>query len=239
MYDDVFHLTSGDFDHHLRIKPCSIFNLFQEAALVHANILHVGNDALKEKNKAWILLRSKYVLFQQPKESQKVKVQTWPLPGQKVEYNREFRILDMEENILVKGTSKWCIIDLDTKKISRQGLTFNGEFYTETNFDESFDKLPNIEVGDESLVYTHQVRISDLDHYQHMNNAKYSEIILNALELKEDEYIKEVQINFINEMKLNEVVKILKTKVKKGYYVIGCKNPNIIAFRAYVKISNL
>ena len=31
-YSDTFNLTPGDFDHHLRLKPYSIFNLFQEVA---------------------------------------------------------------------------------------------------------------------------------------------------------------------------------------------------------------
>jgi medium-chain acyl-[acyl-carrier-protein] hydrolase len=234
VYTDTFHLTAGDFDQYMRLKPYTIFNFFQEVASIHAARLNLGYDEMLQKNRAWILLRSKYIILQQPELSSKVLVETWPLPAHKVEYRREFRITDANHNLLVKGTSTWCVVDVVTKRISRDHLLFNGEYYLETNFDESLEQLPNIDLNQEMWISKHQVRASDIDRYQHMNNAKYSEIVFDALNLSAQEVIKQVQINFINEVKLNETIEIYKTNIGNNYYIVGCVKEKV-SFRAFVK----
>ena len=234
IYSDTFHLTTGDFDQYLRMKPYSIFNFFQEVASAHSSKLNLGFEDLIQKQQAWILLRSKYIILKQPTLGDKVIVETWPLPAHKVEYRREFRISDSNYNLLVKGTSTWCVVDVKTRRITRDKVFFNGEYNLEANFEESLDQLPNINLQSEMLVSKHQVRASDIDRYQHMNNAKYSEIVFDALNLSSYEVIKQVQINFINEVKLDEIIEIYKTNIDKNYYIIG-KVGDKISFRAFVK----
>lgn len=235
IYSDEFQLTAGDFDRFKKIKPYAIFNIFQEVAANHAELLHAGYDEFKIQNKAWILLRNKYELLKEPVQSQKVIVQTWPLPGQKIEYDREFLILDMDKNILIKGTSKWSIIDLTTKRLTRYNYEFNGDFFLNKNFAEELTKIPNIDINEDNYIYSYQVKYSDIDLYQHMNNAKYSDVLLNALDLKENEIIKEIQINFNNETKMNEIIKIYRKFINDSCYIVGLKESDLISFKAIVK----
>lgn len=233
IFRETFHLTQGDFDQYMQVKPYSIFNLFQEVATEHAGLLNVDYYNLKRNNKAWILLRSKYQIIHPLHESQKLIVETWPLEPKRIEYNREYRIVDDQSNILVKGTSKWCVIDTKTKIISREPIIFNGNYYHENNFEDDLLKIPNIIINPNDFVYQHIVRQSELDRNNHMNNAKYSDLVLNALNLQKNEIIEDMEINFLNEVKLSDAIDLYKIKKNNGYYIIGQKN-NLDCFRAQI-----
>jgi len=54
-------------------------------------------------------------------------------------------------------------------------------------------------------VYSHHVRMSDLDHNQHVNNTRYARYALDALpqEVLREGVIKDFYINFVHEAQLN------------------------------------
>ena len=223
IYSDLFHLTQGDFDQYMQVKPYSIFNLFQEVATEHASNLNTGYYQLMEDHKIWILLRSKYQIIHPLIESQIVRVETWPRKVKRIEYDREYRILDENNNILVKGTSIWCIVDTKTKMISRDPIIFNGTYYQENNFAQDLGKIPKFDLSSKNFVYQHIVRKSELDRNNHMNNAKYSDLVLNALNLQKNEIIEEIEINFLNEIKLDDAINLFEIKEGNNYYIIGQK----------------
>lgn len=127
----TYHLSQGDFNRNLMIKPYAVFNMFQEAAAQHATGLHLGYETMRSENIAWILLRNRYTVLKQPTEFQDITIETWPLPSDRLDYDREYRFIDKEGNILIKGTSKWSVIDLETKRLTLRKVRFEGEFRTE------------------------------------------------------------------------------------------------------------
>lgn len=72
-----------------------------------------------------------------------------------------------------------------------------------------------------------------------MNNAKYGDIIINTL--SPDFLIKDVQINFLNEMKLGDTAEIRTKKTDSGYLITGFQEQNTekVYFRALVKVANM
>ena len=79
--------------------------------------------------------------------------------------------------------------------------------------------------------HLHTVSFSDLDHNQHMNNTNYANLVLNATQSKT---FKHFEINFVNECKLGEQIKVLTTTNQNGEYVVGLVDEKT-AFVAYLK----
>ena len=238
---DSFHLTTGNLDEFDRLRPYAILDLFQEMACNHAEEIGVGYEAMLSKGYYWIITKNKYIINKYPKPSETVQVQTWPIAPGRADFDRAYQILSLDGEVLVEGRSKWCVIDNTTRKIIRSDkVDFNGK-YIDRDLQVVFERGNLLNKNDLEFMFDYTVRPSMLDHYHHMNNAKYAEVVLDALELTSDQLIEELQINNFNEVKCQEVIKVYKKIIDNYVHIYGYTLNNDeydkLAFNAIVKIN--
>lgn len=220
-YKKEFTITDNMCNHNRVIKPSGVLDILQSVAGEHANLLKIGYYDLKEKGFAFVLARIKYDLYKPIKYYQEIVVETTPLVPGRIDFDRDFEIYDKNTNELLGiATSKWIIIDLNTRRICRSNVfTYQCEVRSKGNYD-SFDKLDFANANlDES--YSYQVRHNDIDFIGHMNNTRYADALhFNGL-------VRSFEINFLHEVKLGETLNIIHNN--REY--IGYNN-EIISFRA-------
>lgn len=220
-----FQLTAGDFDVCDRIRPITILDLFQEAASRHAHENHIGYEDLMPKNIIWVLAASHYILEQPIPLSSEVIVRTWMHPNGYVETIRDFEIVSPHGKRYVRGTSKWCILDFRTKRIlPMRQIEVHGEYIQEFAFQHPLEK---ISIKDDLIIYkkeSYQIKPSDLDHNQHMNNTRYSELLYNLLRLQKDEEIVELRTDYIMQLFLDDLVDLTLYQDQEDYILLGEKN---------------
>ena len=130
VFEKEFELRISDFDCFDKIKPSVILDFFQDVAGEHADILSVGFNDLIKKDLIWVLVRTKYEVIKEPTLYSKIKVRTWPHPKGRIDFDRDYLILDENNNVLIKGTSKWVIVNYKTRRLSlTKDIDFNIEFY--------------------------------------------------------------------------------------------------------------
>lgn len=223
-----FRLTVGDLDDKDNITFYSIANLFQEAATIHAEELNVGYDKMIEKNLAWIVARNKITIINNIKPSKIVKVKTWPHPNGRFDFDRDYLLLDENNNLIAKGTSKWLVYDLKRNFLcSSKGIMEDVNFKEEKNYSTKFDKINYGDFNDYNYISDYKIQKSDIDHYGHMNNAKYFILMNNALNI-DVKNITEVQIDYLNQGYLNDNIKLYQKISNNEYYLIGKKDENIV-----------
>lgn len=224
-----FRLTAGDLDIYDHLTPYCISNLFQEAASLHAEDLNVGYEVMNEKGLAWIIARNKITIYDPVNIGKVVKVHTWPLPNGRFDFDREYLLYSEEGNLIAKGTSKWLVYNLKRNFLcSSKGIMENVEFETKRNYEEKFDKINYGDINDYSLVLEKKINFSDLDHYGHMNNAKYLVVLMDSLNLSKDEIIEEIQVDYINQGYKDHILNIYLKKEDNQYYLVGKDLDNII-----------
>ena len=162
-------------------------------------------------------------------------MKTWQSYKGRVDYERDYLICDENDEVLIKGTSKWCLIETLTRRIvptSRLGvdITYPGK----RNYEKRFEKL-NFSLDDVIDEKTYTVYQSHLDHNFHVNNTKYGEFILNTISLSQDEQIKNFEINYIKEVRLNNELTIKFNKQKNQYFIEGYSN-NELAIRSFLEV---
>ena len=225
VYETRQRLYNSYFDVNDKITIKSILNIFQDAASYHASKIGVGYEEMLEKNLYWVLSRIKFDILQQPKIDEEVIIKTWPLEKGRIDFDRDMKISSKEGEVLIIGTSKWCVINSSTRMLERtDNINYIGEICPDINYTDKFNKiiLPNEE---KNFMFNHKVQFSDLDHNQHMNNTNYANLVLNACERKT---ISHFEINFINESKLNDEITVSLIKQENEEYVIGTNNDKII-----------
>ncbi len=205
------------------IRPSSVLDYFQDIAGLHANEIGVGyQDALKKKV-LWIILYEKFeVVKRVPKYGEDIVVYTWPKKGDKVFFYREYEIKDINDELLVKGVSTWCLINSETRRIERANkLELEGKYYDKENYPNKMPHHLNLKPTNVILEYQYKVLLTDLDHNEHLNNARYLDIIYNSGVYKGRGHFKDVEIAFIHEAKLNDIItlKYFKNEDNKDSFV--------------------
>jgi len=229
-YDTKITLFNSYFDINDRLSIKSILNIFQDVASIHAEDIGVGYKEMLSKNLYWVLSRIKLDIIKMPKINQTVIVETWPHEKGRIDFDRDLKILSEDGEVLIIGTSKWCVINSITRVLERSdNVNYVGQYCLDVNYEDRFNKinLPSIEL---QPCFEYSVMFSDLDHNQHMNNTNYANLIVSAVENKN---ISHFEINFLNECLLGDKIEISKIE-NDGEYVIG-KTNNKIYFTSYIK----
>lgn len=221
-----FFIYTKDVDSNDIIKPHALLEIFQDVAAIHAGNLGCGYEECKAQNLAWVILYNKIEIVKPPKYFTDVVVNTWPKPARRIEYNREYEMVDGNGDLLVKGISNWAIINYETRSIVRKGVEFDGEYNEFTNYPEPAKRKLDL---DESLVsdyFTYTTVADDLDHNGHVNNTRYLKMIFDHLKLhQQKKYINCIEIAYIKEAKFEETIKIGYNRLNDNKYMfIGYVN---------------
>ena len=230
-YETKITLFDSYFDANDNLSPKSILSIFQDVAARHADDIGVGFKIMVEKNLYWVLSRVKFDVLKMPKPTQTVIVQTWPHEKGRIDFDRDMKILSEDGEILIIATSKWCVIDTQTRKLQRtENVSYIGEICLDKNYEDRFDKI-TIPDTEPVLAFSYSVKFSDLDHNKHMNNTNYANLVLNAVSNKE---IRHFEINFLNECLLGDTIDVATTSSTDGEFVLG-KVQNKPVFISFAK----
>ena len=132
--------TKDDFEN-INIKPDVVLQKFQDIALEHANLLGLGFNEMLKKNLLWIVMRIKYEVIRSPKPDELLTLTTYPQAKNLLEFDRDFLITDKDNELVIKGTSKWCLLDKTTRRLAKMtSVDYPFEFNKPSVFGEKFLK---------------------------------------------------------------------------------------------------
>ena len=168
-------------------------------------------------------------------------LQTWPSNLTKIDFSRDYRLLNKEGEIISQGTSQWCIVDINTHRILRTStINFPTDVQEDPLYTARLDKLSEYDYSNQKIKYSHTITNSDLDHYGHTNNARYAVMLFDALPNNLEEQVHTMELNYIAEAKLNETIDLYyqkDNKLIKGVGVISGNNqPDRLSFSFEIKL---
>jgi acyl-ACP thioesterase len=222
------YVTDTDADFQRRQKLSSMFAMFQDIAALHAANLGAEVKWLYEKlNLAWILMRMRVEVIRYPALAEEVLVETWPQKPRAL-YERDYKIMDLRGDALVKAASTWVIMDLHTREIKRDKFLnfFNLALKEERALGKGVDRLKPQDGAE--LVYEKEIKFSDVDYNNHANNAKYVDFIMDVFSLEEHKKrdLKAIEVHYVNETKPGDVLIFRRKRMNVGTDYIDCVNKN-------------
>jgi len=224
-----------------------VFNVFQEAAVSHAENLGVGRESMAKSGQVWILSRISVQVDRRPKYGETVTVRSWPRSWAKLFAVRDFDIRDAQDNPVIRARSCWIIIDLETRRPVRPQGALEG-----IPLNEGLDALPFLPAGLEERqslqkAEEHRVVYNDVDYNGHVNNVSYIRWIENNMNpfLLEQAKQCRLDINYMGEVLPGETANIWSTGIETSaedlpshaFAIEGKKaHDNQTAFRAELRL---
>lgn len=207
---DNYKIHSYDTDMNQRLAIPTLTRFLQETAWLNAEDMGFGYQEFLKSNMAWVLFKQYIKLEKVPVWGDEITLRTWPSLSDKLFCYREFEIYNKKE--LIGGVStSWLVIDLKSRRPLRTSRYYNKNI----NINETI-LFPEIVMKKlkPSLVYsdifTHKVRITDIDINQHVNNSCYTQWCLNYYDM--DFYkahrITEIEQQFSAEARLGDSLDI-------------------------------
>lgn len=211
VWEEELTIHAKDIDYKGLLKFYCICGYFFEMAARHANHLRFGFKDLELSNVYWVLSRFHIKMNKYPGFEQKVHIQTWHKGIEKLFGLRDFRIIEKDGQETSLATSAWLILDKKTGRPIRPDK-FTELHDTKTDHHairEIPEKLEPVTKSDKTRII--EPGYTDLDINSHVNAGKYIAWIqdLYPLEFYDTFRISEFQINYLNETRVGEKVRIL------------------------------
>jgi len=210
------------------------------AADANAKFLGAGYDVLSARGITFVLQRFGVSITRMPNYDEEVTIRTWPSDISKGTFLRKGDMYDKDGIKIMEWASLWLLFDINARRVLRP----NALPATLPKLgDEGVEIMPEKIAVPENMgrpftQYKHIVSYRDVDTNMHMNNSIYGDLIGDAIfrepapaTAKQD--WRQVQINYLAEIRLGEEVEVSAFQETDGFTVIG-KAGNCTAFVARI-----
>lgn len=177
IYSFSYRLKSRDVNKFRHFRPSQLFELLQEAATEHSELLHVGIGEIRKKNLMWVLARQGVEILRMPVYGETVTVETWPGKTVHSLYPRYYRLLDEQGTSLVNSSAIWMLADVAERTLvssAASGIDFGFE---KRGIELSLPSPPRSFFTDRCSSFL--VPFSYIDMNGHMNNTRYFDLVDN------------------------------------------------------------
>jgi len=207
-----FLVTSAETDMNSRIRLGALVNLLIQSAVKSADLLEAGFGGLRQQKLFWVLSRMTIEINKMPAWYQSGEIETWPKDVKKILYLRDFIVRGHEHDLIAKATSGWLAVDVDTKT----PRTFQG------GQSSCFDKLKDrhaLNSAPEKLfpvgggaVTEVKTTYFDIDVNAHVTSSRYLDWMMDTfpVEFHRHHVPVKVSINYLNETRLGETIRLSK-----------------------------
>lgn len=237
MHTDQYHICSYHTDFRNRLTPGWLFRFAQESARLHAAEMDLGYDTLKHSGLAWILSRMYFEINAWPALDADISLKTWPSSVEGLFAIRDFEILDAVGNSIARSRSSWLVINVQSRRPQKLESLKSDRHY---HFDEPvIPRLPE-KICHESAELMQELvwaSYNDIDIYQHVNNTRYIDWIMNdfTLDFHKQHELVWLEINFLAELAAGEKIDLFKSTIDEGYSHAGKRADGREAFRAVTR----
>ena len=234
--EQEYQLRLGDFDRYNRLQPAAILDIFQDIATIQANASGMGRDDMMAKGVFWIVTRTKYRMLSDPAFHSTVIASTWPHTPTRFSFLRDYRLTSTDGVVIAEGTSEWLLMEAETRKFASVLDHYEGS--TDFVEDRTFDPKPRkiAQLPDEnapSLVVVPPY--TDVDLNGHVNNARYANYAIAALDPGADGAIGTFQIDYRQEVREGEQLSVRYQTIDGCPIMAGYDSDNNVMFACRIE----
>lgn len=238
IYKEQFKMGLKDIGKNNKIKNRSILEMLENIGAYHSDLVGYGVNDTTKTNLGWILLEWKLKVINRPTYGEKLEIHTWGKEMNKFFTYRDYEVYDSNNNLCVIATSKWALIDIKNRKLSRLTEEMINKYQPEekTVFKEKkIGKIDTPKEVENTLQY--KVIRKDIDINKHMHNLYYLDLAYEALpeEVYEKRPFDNVSIIYKKEIELGEEI-ICNYAQNNNKYVITIKSKDERILHAIIEL---
>lgn len=209
-----YHIESSQSDNKDKIHLAYIFSFFEAVAGEHSEYIGIHYADMRSKNQTWILNRIALDIKYLPNKYDDIRVYTWQSKQSAVGFYREFLIFNENNEAIIAARSFWSIMDLNSRTIIPSNeIAASKENPFILPIKTTNAKLKGIKAilteEDNKISYKYLIGYSDLDANNHVNNTRYINLVINAVDfLNLGLDIDSFEVNYTSELIKGDLVSV-------------------------------
>lgn len=219
-YQEKLTIKSYQTNQYGKASIASLFNILIEAAWAHAQVMDWGYDSLKNNNLFWVLSRMYFQVEKYPAWQDEITLSTWSAGTDGMYAYREYIVEDEKGEVLLRASSAWLILDMETRRIFR--LSDYRSTFPKRIEPNACRNPKRIKPGlhPENMVF-YPVLFSDLDINQHFNSVKYVERVLDdfGIEYLNTHEPSELEVNYLKEGQAGDSIAVTSTQLSESEHL--------------------
>jgi acyl-ACP thioesterase len=226
LWTDRYRINWYEADANNCASLTTICNFLQVTAFRHAKSLGFDYTRKDGFDRLWVLVRMLIKMDRYPAWEDEVDVSTWHRGADGFVAMRDYEIRDASGNRLGAVSSHWFLLDPETRRpvipdINQDALS---SVRPESVMDEQPERIHIRE--DLLLIRTITAGYTDLDMYNHVNNARYIDWILNLFpeEMHHSYSISSFMIEFLSEVMYQDEIGLFASIDPEGSLVQGVRS---------------
>ena len=179
-YTEQFFVRRFEIDRNTKLLLQALCMAMGEAAGNHALKLGFGTEQLSEHDLTWVLVKMRIVMEDMPKMRETFTLETWPTTVERLQFRRDFIMRDGSNNIFVRAVTQWVIMNTKTRRLDKIPDAFVKLRPDAPNYalEDGNIRIGTVENGFAGSEF--RIRLSDMDHLEHVNNTKYIDFALET-----------------------------------------------------------
>lgn len=219
-YQESISIKSYHTNKYGKASIASLFNILIEAAWAHAQVMDWGYDSLKSNNLFWVLSRIYFQVEKYPVWQDQLTLITWSAGTDGMYAYREYILENELGEVILRGSSAWLILDMETRKIFRLS-DFRATF--PKHIDNRACRNPKRikpDIHPETLHFN-PVLFSELDINQHFNSVKYVERVLDdfGIDFLDRFEPSELEVNYLKEGVSGDMIAVTRTQLSENEHL--------------------
>lgn len=236
-WTENYRINSHDCDSEGKVRPSLVLRYMQETANLQLRALGPTAEQLTANDRAFILSRINVSVYAPLLAYEDITVSSWACESRGVTFNRCYQIR-RGNDIIAEAASVWGLIGISERKIYR---VEDVELGFDTDEPLELDAPRRVHIPREltlSLVGERPIVYSDLDRNRHMNNTNYPDMLCDFIPDMADKKVLSFSINFANEARLGEVLKVYMRESDGIYYFRTVRTDGAINVEAMIMVED-
>ena len=181
MYTFDSRIRYSETDETGALSLLGVINYLQDCSTFQSEDIGLGVEYLEEKKRAWLLSSWRIVIDRYPVLGERIKIGTWATSSKGIYGYRDFVIMDLVGNYLVRAESIWFFCDTEKMVPVRVMPEDVAAYGNEEALDlgKAPRKILIPEEYEEGIPVT--IAAHHLDTNHHVNNAQYVDIAREAV----------------------------------------------------------
>ena len=181
IYGREYEVRYDDIDRNNELKAVSVLNYLEDAALAHSAYLKYPLERLLKDKNVWILTQWAMEMKRYPSFGERFTVETWAYDFSRFRATRNYRLKDEDGCIIGGLSSKWIFFDLSQRKPAKTSEEMKQDYGMNQTRALSYEPDELNFNGVMDSVETLEVRRSDIDLMNHVNNKRFIEWMIEAV----------------------------------------------------------
>lgn len=235
-FTDHYRVPSYELDPDRRLRISSILKLMQETAGRHLDGDGQTYEAMRKNGIVFLLMHIALRITRLPGYDEHLAISTWFVETRGAHFVREMCFNDAQGVTVIQAQTDWVIVDPDTHRVLRPNrVPF--EMPRQAGSAAGIQVQKIIPPANTTQIGSREIRFSDIDCNQHLNNAIYADILMDSLPAgTRGQDIHEIQLAFLGEAKQGETIAVSGAKTGEGVYYLHGAAPTHKCFDASVKM---